>query len=302
MAGPSRIRVYEVGPRDGLQNEAAILSTGVKAELVRRLAAAGAWGIEVTSFVRADRIPQLADAEAVVAALAGAGLPPAVRIGALVPNARGFERLAASGLRLLTLVFSISESHNRANLNCSVARSMEEARKVLRGAAAAGIASRASLSTAFGCPYEGKIDEARVLELVRFLVAEGADEVVLADTLGIAEPLQVRRLCARAQEHLPVGRLGLHLHDTYGAALANVVAGWETGVASFDAAVGGTGGCPYAPGAAGNLATEDLVALFQRMGVETGIDLQAQAEAARFLEAALGHTLPGRTLRALTAT
>ncbi|TAH36309.1 MAG: hydroxymethylglutaryl-CoA lyase [Planctomycetota bacterium] len=300
MPGPQRVRVYEVGPRDGLQNESTVLTTEVKLELIRRLATARPWGIEVTSFVRPDRIPQLADADDLSAQLHAAGWAGGVRLGALVPNFRGFERLAASGLRLLTLVFSVSESHNRANLNCSVARSMEEARRVLAGARAAGIHSRASLSTAFGCPYEGPVAAERVLELVSFLVNCGADEVVLADTLGVAQPLAVRALCARAQDMLPGERLGLHLHDTYGAALANVVAGWETGVASFDAAVGGTGGCPYAPGAAGNLATEDLVALFQRMQVETGVDLQAVAAAGRFLEGVLGHTLPGRTLRALT--
>lgn len=301
MPGPSVIRVYEVAPRDGLQNEAAVLPVAVKVELVRRLAAAGPWGVEATSFVRADRIPQLADADPVVAELQAGPWDEHVRLGALVPNRRGFERLRASGLRLLTLVFSVSESHNRANLNCSVARSMEEAQAVLEGARAAGIWSRASLSTSFGCPYEGAVAGERVLELVRFLAAQGADEIVLADTLGSADPVQVRRLCEQAQALVPAGRLGLHLHDTYGAALANVVAGWETGVDSFDAAAGGTGGCPYAPGAAGNLATEDLVALFQRMGVETGVSLPKQVAAARYLEEALRHPLSGRTLRALTA-
>ncbi|HEX9793848.1 MAG TPA: hydroxymethylglutaryl-CoA lyase [Planctomycetota bacterium] len=307
---PATVRICEVGPRDGLQNEARVLPTPVKLELVEALAATGVAEIEVTSFVRPERIPALADAEDLAAGLRdrpwriaemGAGAPGAVALSALVPNPRGYERFADSGLDLAVVFLSATESHNRANLNTGLAEARANACGVLDRARTEGRATRASISTAFGCPYEGSVSESRVIELLEELLAAGADRVHLSDTLGVAEPIQVRRLSERALAVGGVERIALHLHDTYGAALANVLAGWQAGVAVFDGAIGGTGGCPYAPGAAGNLATEDLVHLFGRMGVESGVDLDALVAAGRFLENALGRTLPGRALRALSA-
>jgi len=303
LPGPESIQVYEVGPRDGLQNEAARLPTTGKLRLIELLAAARPAAVEVTSFVRPDRIPQLADADALAAELAAAPFLPSarregVRFTALVPNLRGFERFQASQLDGLALFLSVSEGHNRANLNASVAESMENARQVVEAARASAVPVRCYLSTAFGCPFEGRVAPEKVLDLVDFFAALGVDQVVLGDTIGVAHPRQVAVLCEGAQERLPAGALGLHLHDTYGSALANALAGWETGVALFDAAVGGVGGCPYAPGASGNLATGDLVRLFEGMGVACGVDPDKLLAAGRFLEESLGRRLPGRVHRA----
>jgi hydroxymethylglutaryl-CoA lyase len=286
-----------VGPRDGLQNEPDAVPTPEKVELIRRLARAGLRRIEVGSFVSPKWIPQLADAEAVAAALPEL---PGVVPSALVPNLQGFERMRRAGSIAVAAVFvSASESHNRKNLNCGIAEQLERIRPVAERAAADGVGLRAYVSTVCGCPYEGEVRLGAVVDLTRRLFALGASEVSLGDTIGVGHPAQVRALVRAVAGEAPLARIALHLHDTWGRALANVQAGYEAGVRCFDASVGGLGGCPYAPGASGNVATEDVVDLFERAGVRTGIDLDALADTARWLEQqGLRRPLTGRVSRA----
>jgi len=289
------VRVYEVGPRDGLQNEAVTLPLAAKLELLRRLATAGLRSIEVTSFVSPRWIPQLADADEVAAALER---HPGVSYSALVPNEAGFERFLASGLDVAAFFVSVSETHNRKNVNCSVAEHLERFRPVAQKAKALGVKLRCYVSTVCGCPYEGEVALSAVVALVRQLAVLGADEISLGDTIGVGVPRQVRQLVRAVADELPLERVALHLHDTYGRALANVQAGYEAGVRCFDASLGGLGGCPYAPGASGNVASEDVVDLFEHSGVVTGVNLSALLEATAWTEGLLGRTLPGRVFRA----
>jgi hydroxymethylglutaryl-CoA lyase len=286
-----------VGPRDGLQNEPDAVPTPEKVELIRRLARAGLRRIEVGSFVSPKWIPQLADAEAVAAALPEL---PGVVPSALVPNLQGYERMRRAGSIAVAAVFvSASESHNRKNLNCGIAEQLERIRPVAERAAADGVGLRAYVSTVCGCPYEGEVRLGAVVDLTRRLFALGASEVSLGDTIGVGHPAQVRALVRAVAGEAPLARIALHLHDTWGRALANVQAGYEAGVRCFDASVGGLGGCPYAPGASGNVATEDVVDLFERAGVRTGIDLDALVDTARWLEQqVLRRPLTGRVYRA----
>jgi len=286
----------EVGPRDGLQNEPGVVPTADKVSLVSRLAAAGLREIEVTSFVSPKWIPALADADAVANE---APRRPGVRYGALVPNLQGWERFRAARLDVAAVFVSASETHNRRNVNCSVAESLERFRPVLGAARAAGVATRAYVSTACGCPYEGAVAEAAVVRLACDLAALGVDEISLGDTIGVGHPAQVRSLVRAVASEVPLARIALHMHDTWGRALANVQAGFEAGVRTFDASLGGLGGCPYAPGASGNVATEDVVDLFERAGVATGVDLDALVDTSAWLERdVLRRPLPGRVLRA----
>lgn len=287
------IRLLEVGPRDGLQNEPEVIPTEVKIEYVRRLAAAGLKRIEVTSFVSPRWVPQLADASAV---LAGLDLP-GVELSVLVPNQKGLERALEAGVKRIALFAAASETFSRKNLNRSIAESLDDYRPVARQALAAGMSLRGYLSTCFVCPFEGPVQPERVAELTAELLEMGVDEVGISDTIGVAVPPQIKATLKAVLEVAPVEKLALHLHDTWGTALANVWAGLELGIASFDASSGGLGGCPYAPGAAGNLATEDLVNLLERSGYDTGVDLGQLAEASRFLAQALGRELPSRVLR-----
>lgn len=290
--GPAVVRIHEVSPRDGLQNEAVVVPTGTKAALVARLESAGLRDVEVTSFVRPDWIPQLSDAADLVAALGPAG---AVARWGLVPNRVGLARAREVGLAHVATVLSASETHNRKNLNRSVDESLAGVEEVLAEAHAAGLGTRAYVSTVFGCPYEGEVAPTASLRIARRLRAAGAQTIVLGDTTGMGNPASVERaLAVLVDGGVPVSALAVHLHDTRGGALANALTAWRCGVGIFDASVAGIGGCPYAPGAAGNLATEDLVHMFHGMGVATGIDLEALAEAGAFMEEALGRTLPGR--------
>jgi hydroxymethylglutaryl-CoA lyase len=298
-----RVTVYEVGPRDGLQNEAARVSTEDKLALLRALAEAGLSRIEATSFVSPRWIPQLSDAEAVVA-----GLPRAPPVGwvVLVPNARGLERLLASlppeGPSVTPAVFlSASESHNRRNLGRSVEESFANVAEVVGPAVARGLAVRGYVSTAFGCPDEGAVDPGRVAEVATRLLALGCAQVSLGDTIGVATPAGVRRVLRRLLPTVQAERLALHLHDTRGTALANVLAGLEEGITTFDAAVGGLGGCPYAPGASGNLATEDLVYMLHGQGLETGVDFGRLVGAGALAQRLVGRRLPGKALQAALA-
>ena len=288
--------VYEVGPRDGLQNEPEAVPTALKIELLARLARTGLSRIEATSFVSPRWIPQLADGDEVARS---APRVPGVRWSGLVPNEQGYERLRAAGLDVAALFISASETHNRKNVNCSVAESLDRFRPVAARAKSEGVALRAYVSTVCGCPYEGPVAVSAVVALVEQLLALGVGEVSLGDTIGVGRPQQVRALLAAVAGASPLTRIALHLHDTYGRALANVEAGYEAGIRTFDASLGGLGGCPYAPGASGNVATEDVVDLFEGGGVTTGVALERLVDTAAWLETdVLKRHLPGRVLRA----
>ncbi len=289
--------VYEVGPRDGLQNEPDTLSTPAKLELITRLAGAGLRRVEVASFVSPRWIPQLADGEELARILPTL---PNVTWSALVPNEKGYQRFRqAGGVQVAAVFLSASETHNRKNLNCSIADQLERIRPVSERARADGVPLRAYVSTVCGCPYEGEVSVGAVVRLTRALLELGASEVSLGDTIGVGHPTQVRELVRAVASEAPLHALALHLHDTYGRALANVQAGFEAGVRTFDASLGGLGGCPYAPGASGNVASEDVVDLFERAGVATGIDLERLVDATAWLEGeVLKRRLPGRVDRA----
>ena len=291
------VGIYEVGPRDGLQNEAEFVPTDLKLELIARLAASGLRRIEVASFVSPSRIPQLADADELVAALPRR---QGVSYGALVPNEKGYERLRAVGrIEIAGTFISASETHNQKNVNCSIDEQLARLAPVLESARADGISVRAYVSTVCGCPYEGEVSVSAVVDLARKLIERGAAEVSLGDTIGIGHPNQVRTLVRAVASEVPIERIALHLHDTYGRALANAQVGFEEGVRVFDSSLAGLGGCPYAPGASGNVATEDLVDLFEREGVRTGIDLDALVDTSDWLERdVLARPLPGRVFRA----
>ncbi len=284
-----RVRIYEVGPRDGLQNEARPIATADKRRFVDLLARAGLREIEVTSFVSPRAIPQLADADELLATLERA---PGVRYPVLVPNRRGLERAEAAGADAIAVFTAASDAFTERNIGMSVEASLAEFAPVLAGARERGWWRRGYVSTAFGCPYSGRVDPGRVVEVAVRLVELGVDEVCFGDTIGVGVPPQVRQIVVRAVEAgIPVERIAFHFHDTRGTALANVVAGLEAGVRCFDSSTGGTGGCPYAPGAAGNLATEDLVYLLDGIGVGHGVELTGVLEAARFIAGVLGRPL-----------
>jgi hydroxymethylglutaryl-CoA lyase len=295
---PAAIRVVEVGPRDGLQGEAAVVPAGAKIQLVRMLAAGGCREIEVTSFVRADRVPQMADAAEVLAGLRDL---EGLRLSALVPNRRGLDRALAAGVTRIAVFAAASESFAARNLGMDVAASLRTFAEVVRAAASAGVSARGYVSTSFICPFEGEVPVEQVERVAASLLELGVDEVSLADTIGAAVPTDVSRRLERLSGTLPRERLALHFHDTAGTALANVLAGLQAGVTTFDSSAGGLGGCPFAPGAAGNLATEDLVWMAERMGIQTGIDVDQIAAASGFIEPYLGHPLPSRQLQRLRA-
>jgi hydroxymethylglutaryl-CoA lyase len=292
---PDRVSVYEVSPRDGLQNEAAPIPLQAKQRLVNALVRAGLRRIELTSFVSPRWVPQLADADELSRAV---GHPPGVTLSALCPNATGFERARTAGLQEIAVFLSASETHNRKNTNKSVERSLSVFQEVLDLGKAAGMRVRAYVSTVWGCPYEGEVAPERSLQITRKLLEMGCYQVSLGDTIGVGTPLQTRRILERFLGELPAERLALHFHDTRGTALANALVGLEMGFRDFDASVAGLGGCPYAPGAAGNLATEDLVYMLHGMGVETGIDLESLLEAGCIAESVVGRRLPGKVHQA----
>jgi hydroxymethylglutaryl-CoA lyase len=292
---PDKVSVYEVGPRDGLQNESAAVGTVLKLRLIEALARAGLKRIEVTSFVSPRWIPQLADADDLGRTLRR---QDGVTYSALCPNARGMQRALVAGIPEIAVFLSASETHNHRNINKSVAQTLDVFRGFMPAALENGLRVRGYVSTVWGCPYEGEIDPARSLELAKQLLALGCYQVSLGDTIGVGTPLQTRRVLERFLDALPAEKLAMHMHDTRGQALANVLVGIELGIRTFDAAIGGLGGCPYAPGASGNLATEDLVYMLDGMGIATGIDLQKLWEAGRLAEALVSRPLPGRVHRA----
>ncbi len=282
-----QVTICDVGPRDGLQNEPDVLAPAVRAELCERLAAAGVPRIEAVSFVRDDRVPQMAGAEEVVEALARRD---GTVYAGLVLNELGYDRLATAGLEEAHLTLGATESFNRRNANQSVEESLAACERIVGRAHADGRRATVTISVAFGCPFEGAVDPGRVAEIAGRVGA--ADEVVLADTIGVAVPSQVKALVGRT------GAAGVHLHDTRGTAVASALAALDAGATVLDASVGGLGGCPFAPRSTGNVATEDLVYLLHGEGIETGIDLDALIGVARWTEGVLGRPLPGRVYRA----
>ena len=283
------VRIYEVGPRDGLQNESAPIDTDAKLQFIALLADAGLREIEATSFVSPRAIPQLADADELMARL---DRRPGVRYPVLVPNARGLARAEDAGADAVCVFTAASEPFTKANINMTIAESIEVFRPVVVRARERGWWSRGYVSTAFGCPYQGEVGEAAVVGVAKELLALGVDELSIGDTIGVAGPSDVRRvLAALLSAGIAPGQLAMHFHDTRGTALANVVAALEMGIRTFDASTGGTGGCPYAPGAAGNLATEDLVYLLDREGLTHRVDLDRLLVAARHISDTLGRPL-----------
>jgi hydroxymethylglutaryl-CoA lyase len=291
---PARISLREVGPRDGLQNEDPV-PTPAKIALINRLGHTGVSRIEAVSFVRADAIPQMADADEV---WAGVARVPTVRYSALAPNLRGARRALDSGFTEVEVVVSASDTHNRKNVNRSTGQSLDEIAVVIGEAHQRGATCQVIVSTAWGCPYEGDVPVERVLWVAGRAVADGADSVSFGDTTGMATPRRVRDLVGGFRSRHPGTPLNLHFHNTRGTGLANVLAALELGVDDFDASVGGLGGCPYAPGATGNIATEELVHMVEDMGVATGVDLDAMIDAAAEAERIVGRELPSQVLRA----
>ncbi|MEN3362335.1 MAG: hydroxymethylglutaryl-CoA lyase [Mycobacteriales bacterium] len=291
---PATISVREVGPRDGLQNEDPV-PTEAKVRLVDALAATGVRRIEAVSFVHPKAIPQMADADEVWQRIAR---NPAVNYSALVPNLRGAQRALAAGFTEIEVVVSASDTHNRKNLNRSTAESLDDIAGIIGLCHERGATCQVIVATAYGCPYEGDVPVSRVVGAVGRAVAGGADSICFGDTTGMATPTRVTRLVGETRSAHPDVPLGLHFHNTRGTGLANVLAALELGVADFDASVGGLGGCPYAPGASGNVCTEDLVHMVEDMGIGTGIDLDALLDASRLAEDLVGRTLPSQVLRA----
>jgi hydroxymethylglutaryl-CoA lyase len=293
MGFPDRVRIYEVGPRDGLQNEAQAVPTDAKLEYISLLRAAGLREIEATSFVSPRAIPQLADADEVMRELAAEA--DGMRYPVLVPNERGLARAEAAGANAMAVFTAASDEFTERNIGMTVESSLRAFEPLLKRANDLGWWTRGYVSTAFGCPFTGRVEAQRVVDVALRLAELGAAEVCIGDTIGVGVPSQVRDLTGRLTAcGLQLGRLAYHFHDTRGTALANVVAGLEDGVACFDASAGGTGGCPYAPGAAGNLATEDLVYLLDGLGIEHGVGLSGVLTAARFISAALGRPLASK--------
>jgi hydroxymethylglutaryl-CoA lyase len=296
---PANVRIVEVGPRDGLQNEAAFVPTADKIAFVNGLADAGHTTIEVSAFVSPKWVPQMADAGEV---FAGIMRRPGVRYTALVPNLEGLSRAREARVDEVAVFPAASETFSKRNINQTVDEALATTKRICNEARAAGLRVRAYLSTSFGCPFEGAVPSARVAELTARLIDLGAYEVALSDTIGIAHPRQVSDALNEVTKRVPPASLALHFHDTRGTALVNVYAGLEAGVSTFDASAGGLGGCPYAPGATGNLATEDLVYLLDGLGIATGTRLEAIVEASRAIESLVGHPLPSRVFRAMQAT
>ncbi|MET8677671.1 hydroxymethylglutaryl-CoA lyase [Streptomyces sp. NPDC004647] len=296
---PARVRIHEVGPRDGLQNEAMVVPVEVKADFIKRLAEAGLDTIEATSFVHPKWVPQLADAERLMPMLEGM----AARLPVLVPNERGLERALALGVREIAVFGSATESFAKANLNRSVDESIAMFAPVVAKARDAGVRVRGYLSMCFGDPWEGAVPIAQVVRVSRSLMDIGCDELSLGDTIGVATPGHVfELLSALGESGIHTDHLGVHFHDTYGQALANTLAALQHGVTTVDSSAGGLGGCPYAKSATGNLATEDLVWMLHGLGIETGVDLGRLTATSVWMAAHLGRPSPSRTVRALSGT
>ena len=296
---PRAVTIVEVGPRDGLQNEKAIIPTPLKVAFIDALTAAGHRVIECAAFVSPKWVPQMGDAAEV---FAGIAQKPGVRYTALVPNRAGLDRALTAGVVEIAIFAAASETFSRKNINQSIEDSLVTYREVMDAAIHASLRVRAYLSTSFGCPFEGAVPIERVADLTQRLLDLGAFEVAVSDTIGIAHPGQVSHVLDVLSARIPLDRIALHFHDTRGTALANVLAALGHGISTFDSSAGGLGGCPYAPGAAGNLATEDLVYMLDGLGIETGVSLEGVMRASQLLESAIGHPSPSRYVQASRAS
>jgi hydroxymethylglutaryl-CoA lyase len=295
---PTSVRLVEVGPRDGLQNEAAIVPTEVKLELIRRLADSGLRHIEATAFVSARRVPQMADHDAV---MRGVPRRPGLVYSALTPNLQGFDAALAAGANEVAVFGAASETFSQKNIHCSIAESLQRFEQVMRAARERSMPVRAYVSCVLGCPYEGPIAPQAVAQVAAALFDMGCHEISLGDTIGVGTPGRTRAMLEAVARRVPIERLAGHFHDTYGQALANVYAALEFGVAVFDASVAGLGGCPYAPGASGNVATEDLLYMLDGLGIETGVRLEGLLAADRYICEALHHPTRSRVALARAA-
>ena len=298
MTLPSHVRIVEVGPRDGLQNEKAKVPTAAKLELIERLADAGLPAVEATAFVSPKWIPQMADHTEVLERIRR---KPGVDYPVLTPNLKGFEAARAAGATEVAIFGAASESFSRKNINCSIAESLERFRQVADAARAAGVRLRGYVSCVLGCPYEGEVAPQKVAEVAGALAEMGCYEVSLGDTIGVGTPGKTQAMLEAVARRVPIGRLAGHYHDTYGQALANIYASLERGVATFDASVAGLGGCPYAAGASGNVATEDVVYMLQGLGIETGIDLERLVDIGQWISGVLGREPSSKAGRAIAA-
>lgn len=298
MSKPDRVFIVDVGPRDGLQAEKELVSTETKIELVDRLTEAGLPSVEAGAFVSPKWVPQMADTAEV---LAGITQRDGTRYPVLVPNEKGLERALKSGVGEIAIFGAASETFSQKNINCSIEESIERFQPVAQKAQDSGIEVRGYISCVLGCPYEGDVALENVVRVARALDAIGCYEISLGDTIGVGTPTRARAMVDAVADHVPVDRLALHFHDTYGQALANILSCMEAGVATVDAAVAGLGGCPYAPGASGNVATEDVVYMLQGMGIDTGVDLPALVEAGEFISAALGRAPTSKSAQAIAA-
>lgn len=295
---PGEVSIYEVGPRDGLQNESAVVPTEEKLRLIAALADAGLRRIEITSFVSPKWIPPLADSAEVAAK---ADRRPGVVYSALVPNARGLEGAKAAGMEEIAVFLSASETHNKKNVNKTIAETLRAFEEVIGPAREAGMRVRGYVSTVWGCPYEGEVDPRKARQIAEELIGMGCYQVSLGDTIGVGTPLQTERIVDLVLDRIAPEALALHFHDTRGTALANALVGIAKGITTIDASVGGLGGCPYAPGASGNLATEDLVYMLDGLGIRHGVDLEKLVDAGELAQRLVGRELPGRYLRARLA-
>ena len=298
MSLPARVRIVDVGPRDGLQNEKGELPTKVKLELIERLADAGLPAVEATAFVSPKWVPQMADH---VEVLEGIRRKPGVSYPVLTPNLKGFEAARAAGATEVAIFGAASEAFSKKNINCTIAESMERFRPVAEAARAANIKVRGYLSCVVGCPYEGEVAPQKVAAVAAMLWDMGCYEVSLGDTIGVGTPRRTQAMIEAVAQRIPVARLAGHYHDTYGQALANIYASMELGVATFDTSVAGLGGCPYAAGASGNVATEDVLYLMQGLGVETGVDLERVVDAGQWICGILGREPASKVARATLA-
>jgi hydroxymethylglutaryl-CoA lyase len=298
MSLPRKVRIVDVAPRDGLQNEAKRVPTGVKIALIERLANAGLPAIEATAFVSPKWVPQMADAAAV---MAGIRKRRGIDYPVLVPNLQGLEAAIAAGAREIAVFGAASETFSRRNINCSIGESLERFRPVVKAARARGLRVRGYISCAAGCPYEGEVRPRAVADLAAALRDMGCYEISLGDTIGVGTPGKIKAMIAAVAKRVPVGRLAGHYHDTWGQALANIYASLELGVKTYDSSVAGLGGCPYAKGATGNVATEDVVYLLDGLGIETGVDLEKLFQAGRYICRELGREPASRVARALAA-
>jgi hydroxymethylglutaryl-CoA lyase len=292
---PERVRIFEVGPRDGLQNESRMVPTADKIALVDALSETGLPGIEITSFVSPKWIPQLADGAEVSR---GIHRKAGVSYSALVPNRKGLETALAAGMKEIAVFLSASETHNKKNINKTIAETLKAFEDTIPPALAAGAKVRAYVSTVYGCPYEGEVAPEAAVHLAKALRDMGCYEISLGDTIGIGTPKQVARVLEKVLAAVPSESIAVHFHDTRGTALANILASLQMGISTVDSAIGGLGGCPYAPGASGNVATEDVVFMLGGMGVETGVDMDKLVDAARMAATVVGHELPSKYLKA----